>query len=273
MSKLTVAYRLFFTTTLFTSVLFLFCSILLKGQEKKTLSLSEVHRFQPTVGAGFYIPAETSPTIGNSDLQNLLNYNLRIGFDYDFRPSKAWSVISSFSAFKQPVANARVVVSAEDIGGGETEDYNERFRFTSPLTFQFGLALRYQAPIQNDRFLEFRAGTFFHFFPEGSFRFRSSMTTSDGSLFDLVNLETTSREAIFKNGYSASTGIVMLKENHLIKLLVSFSFYRRNLVEGFYEFPDLKESGYSAGNYALSGSHFTFGCVFSWVKDKYRTRP
>lgn len=243
------------------------------AQTSKLASLSEIWRFQPVIGVGLYLPAESYPTVGSSELDNLPNYNFRIGFDYDFRPSKDWSAVLNASAFRQPVANARISVASEDIGEGETEDYTERFRLTSPLTFQLGLALKYQTQISNTRFLEFRGGTFFHYLPSGSYSFGSSTTTSNGSHFNLVNLETTSRQSIFKNGYSASMGLVLLKESHIIKFLVSFSFYRRTLVEGFYEFPDLRESGYSAGNYALSGNHLTFGCVFSWVKDKYRIRP
>lgn len=260
---------------LFTSIFGIIASthVRVLAQSSNLVSLSEIWRFQPRIGAGLYVPAESYPTVGSSELDNLPNYNFRIGFDYDFRPAKTWSAVLSGHAFRQPVANARISVTSEDIGAGETEGYTERFRLTSPLTFQLGLALKYQTQISNTRFLEFRGGTFFHFLPEGSYSFGSSITTSNGSHLDLLNLETTSRQSIFKNGYSASMGLVLLKESHIIKFLVSFSFYRRTLVEGFYEFPDLRESGYSAGNYTLSGNHFSFGCAFSWVRDKHRTKP
>lgn len=257
---------LFFLSTLINivSVLFLSNSIAMA----QTVQVEHFQRLQPAISGALYLPAETFVFQGEKELVSLPNYGLQIGFEFDFWPAKRWSIISGFMLFRQPVHHSRFEFSAEELGPQEEEELIARERGTFPTSFKIPLNLRYQSKIGENSYLDFRVGTFFQWLPEANYEFDFISGPPEGPSRKLFQLQAGSRERYGQVGFTLSNGIILIKENHLMKLLAGFHFFGRDIFEGEYAFVNIPQS--SSGTYRMSGNHFSLTFVFSWIRNKYR---
>ena len=233
--------------------------------------LGDYRKFSLVVGTSLYHSADSRITSGTMTLENLPNWGLSGGFEYDFRPERQLSFVLGMTFAKEPSSRFRLDIKKEEIPG-VTSDYTSTIREAFSPSFSVPFYITYKFPLTKNQFLEFQTGGKVKWLPPGGSVYIVSIGENITDPIEVFNLEMESADKFYYGSYLFGAGITTIFGGCLIKTNLLYTLNFQDTYGGEYKFKNLSVSGSSTGTYALSGNNLSLMVSIAFRKPDSRSK-
>ncbi|NEN24707.1 hypothetical protein G3O08_14465 [Cryomorpha ignava] len=232
-------------------------------------NLQDYRKFSLMVGTSLYHSADSRITSGTMAPENLMNWGVSGGFEYDFRPERRLSFVLGLTLTKEPTSRFRLDIKKEEIPG-VTSDYSSTIREAFSPSFSVPFYITYKFPLNKNQFLEFQTGGKVKWLPPGGSVYIVSISEDITDAVEVFTLKTETADKFYYGSYLFGAGITTLFSGFLIKTNFLYTLNFQDTYGGQYEFKNLSVSGSSTGTYALSGNNLSLMVSIAFRKPDSR---
>ena len=233
-------------------------------------NLQNYRKFSLMVGTSLYHSATSRVTSGTMTPENLVNWGISGGFEYDFRPERRLSFVVGLMFAREPSYRFRLDIKKEEIPG-VTTDYTSIDREAFSPTFSLPIYLTYKFPLSKNQFLEFQTGGKVKLFAPTAIGYCLEIGENITDPIEVFSLEMENAEKFYYGSYLFGAGITTLFSGLLIKTNLLYTLNFQDTYGGEYAFKNLSVSGSSTGTYALSGNNLSLMVSIAFRKPDSRS--
>lgn len=224
-----------------------------------------VGKFSYSVGGMLHSPAELYNSVGSLGIENKVipNFSIRVG--YDILQAKRTSINLCFFTNPEPVYKFKFFIPMEDLPGNPDHDLISSFKTYTMYSMSIGIMGR--RLIMDNKYGNLTAtlGYSLKYFPNGYSEFILT-TSSDNTTRVLYDMYLESPKKSYHSSIQLGLGqSIAIRKNYVtLDLFYNSSFY--NLMDGQYEYHNLKTSSPSYGNYKLSGNYLCLQLTYQRLR-------
>jgi len=234
-------------------------------------NLKDYRMFSLMIGSALYHSADSRITSGTMAPENLMNWGIFGGFEYDFLPERQLSFVVGFTFAKEPSYRMRIDIKKEEIPG-VTYDHTsiEREAFVPTLAIPFYVT--YKFPMTKYQFLEFRTGGKIKWFPPGAIGYELAIGENITDPIEVFHLEMENADRLYHGSFLFGAGVTTIFSGFLIKTNLLYTLNFQDTFRGKYAFTNLSVSGNSTGTYAMSGNNLSLMVSIAFRKPESRSK-
>lgn len=213
-------------------------------------------------GPVIYNRASISPQYGEQTIESLPIYGFIAGLEYDFFPSRKWSVITGLHTAIEPAYKLIFTLKQSDLYDHFHDDLTHKDKMYSMFSFSSPLLLRLNIQSGNKTFISFLTGFKAKYFPNGSAEMVVAVSNEEQSeTREVFGLKLESPENSIQGSFVVGTGLTHALEKVILKANIIYVMNFQNAMSGEYQFSNLATSPDSRGDYRFSGNYL--GLLFS----------
>lgn len=234
--------------------------------------LNQYHRFGITVGPTLYNKGAIKPQFGNYTFDNFNTVSFNAGFEYDFRPTKVWSVQTGVFIGHEPAYNISVKIPIEEFSLVNREDFVMKWKRFGQYSVSVPITFSIKKRIAHRLYGQLKTGFRMMSYQQGSASTSIAIESDDQTeMSQVFGLRMSTPETSIYGSYILGGGVHWASKWFLLKTDIVYTMNFKSILEGEYRFGNLLESEPSGGLYEMSGNYFAlmFTVHFNRSKDKY----